>query len=156
MITDLFGNKTSSITTNNTVLITAQEFHDVVNISAYIGNYTCYGNVLIADKGDILKVIGKINEMSVKYDEYIGEYTSIVLYTPDGLGLAVYSLGNVTDKYNIGSYVELILHVIYCQGIYKDIYGRTWTLSGEFMAEEFIDDKFAFELIMPQNQMKIV
>jgi len=44
--------------------------------------------------------------------------------------------------------------VIDYNGVCKDIYGVTWTLSGEFMKEEFIDGEFAFELVIPQNQIE--
>jgi len=139
---------------NSIVTIDAQQFRNMVNISADPSNLTCVGNIAIADAGDILQVTGTIDELEVKHDDYVGEYTTIVLDTSGGMGLAVYGMGNITNKYHIGDEIQIKTHIISCQGHYTDLYGREWALSGEFMKEEFIDGEFAFELVIPQNQIE--
>jgi len=139
---------------NSIVTIDAQQFRSMVNISADPSNLTCIGNIAIADAGDTLQVTGTIDELEVKHDNYVGEYTTIVLDTSGGMGLAVYGMGNITNKYHIGDEIQIKTHIISCQGHYTDLYGREWTLSGEFMKEEFIDGEFAFELVIPQNQIE--
>jgi len=155
LVTNPFGsNEKNNNTPSNTVTFSVQEFYDALNYSIDSKNYTIFSNIEGVKNGDILKITGKIDQLVNNYDKNIGEYTSLALYCSNKSNLIIHVLGNVSNRYSVGDYVVVTLHLINCYGNYKDLYGATWILLGEFMKEEFINEKFAFDIIIPQNQIR--
>ena len=138
----------------STIMLSVQKFYDALNGSIDNETHSIYSEVKGASSGDTLKIAGRIDKMFENYNENIGEYTSLGLYYSNELDLVVHVLGNISTEYAVGDYVVVTLHLIDYKGACKDIYGVTWTLSGEFLQEEFMDGEFAFELIIPQNQIE--
>lgn len=146
--------RSDNISVGNIVTFSVQEFYDALEYNIDNKNYTIYSNIKGVKENDILRITGKIDQIVKNYDEGIGEYTSIALYYSNESSLLIHVLGNVSDKYDVGDYVITTFHIIKCNGVYEDLYGATWYLSGEFMIEEFLNGKFVFDLIIPQNQIK--
>ncbi len=144
----------NNIPTGDNITLSVQEFHDAVEYNIDDENYTVYNNIRGVENGDILKITGKIVQIVGNYNEDIGEYTSVALYYSNESNLLVHVFGNISNKYNIGDYVSVTLHMTECYGSYEDLWGNTWLLSGDFMEETFVDGKFALDLIVPQAQIK--
>jgi len=104
--------------------------------------------------GDVLKIVGKVDKMENNYDATIGEYTSIALYYSNETSFLFHVFGNVSIQYNVGDYVIATFHIIECKKQYEDLYGNKWKLYGDFMKEQFLNEKFIFDVLIPQNQIK--
>jgi hypothetical protein len=156
LVTNTFGEdgEKNGGPSDNTITFSVQDFYDALNYNIDTENYTFHSNINEVQNGDILKITGKIDRIVDNHDEDIGEYTSLALYCSNESNLLIHVLGNVTNEYNVGEYVITTLHLINCYGQYEDLYGTTWQLFGEFLVEEFIGGKFAFDLIVSQNQIK--
>lgn len=140
----------------NTIVMTVPEFFDALNYVIDSKNYTIYNSITGVKNGDILKIVGKIDKMENNYDATIGEYTSIALYYSNETSFLVHVFGNVSSQYNVGDYVITTFHVIKCKKEYEDLYGTKWKLYGNFMKEEFLNEKFIFDVLIPQNQIRKV
>jgi len=156
LVTNPFGGsgKDNNDHGGNIIMLSVQKFYDALNGNIDNKTYSVYSEIKGASSGDTLEIAGRIDKMFENYNKSIGEYTSLGLYYSNETDLVVHVLGNISSEYHVGDYVVVTLHVIDYNGVCKDIYGVTWTLSGEFMKEEFIDGEFAFELVIPQNQIE--
>jgi len=138
----------------NTIVMTVSEFFDALNYVIDSKNYTIYSSIMGVKNGDILKIVGKIDKMENNYDATIGEYTSVALYYSNETSFLFHVLGNVSNQYHVGDYILTTFHIIKCEKEYEDLYGTKWKLHGDFMKEEFLNEKFMFDLIVSQNQIK--
>jgi len=137
-----------------TIVMTVSEFFDALNYVIDSKNYTIYSSIMGVKNGDVLKIVGKIDKMENNYDATIGEYTSIALYYSNETSFLVHVFGNVSNQYHVGDYVITTFHVIKCKKEYEDLYGTKWKLYGDFMKEEFLNEKFIFDVLIPQNQIR--
>lgn len=138
----------------NTIVMTVSEFFDALNYIIDSENSTIYSNITGVKNGDVLKIVGKIDKMENNYDATIGEYTSIALYYSNETSFLFHVLGNVSSQYKVGDYVIATFHVVECKKEYEDLYGNKWKLYGDFMKEEFLNKKFIFDVLIPQNQIR--
>jgi len=136
--------------------MTVQEFYQALSYSIDEENLTIFSSIQGAEAGDTLRVTGEVVRVVGNSDSQIGEYTSLALYNTNETNLLVHVLGNLTQEYGAGEGVEVTLHVVYRQDQYPGLYGETWSLLGEFLEEEFLDGRFALDLILPPSQVKKV
>ncbi|MCD6572750.1 MAG: zinc-ribbon domain-containing protein [Thermoplasmata archaeon] len=154
-VVDSFEKNEEIIVSNpNTIVMTVPEFFDALNYVIDSKNYTIYNSIMGVKNGDVLKIVGKIDKMENNYDATIGEYTSLALYYSNETSFLIHVFGNVSNQYNVGDYVITTFHIIECKKEYEDLYGTKWKLYGDFMKEQFLNEKFLFDIIIPQNQIR--
>ena len=154
MIINPFGSSEKKITIPNTIVFTVPEFYDALEYVIDSQNHTIYNSIAGAKNGDTLKIVGRIDKIANNRDATIGEYTSIALYYSNETSFLFHVFGNVSIQYNVGDYVIATFHIIECKKQYEDLYGNKWKLYGDFMKEQFLNEKFIFDVLIPQNQIK--
>ncbi|HDS59120.1 MAG TPA: hypothetical protein ENN54_02340 [Thermoplasmatales archaeon] len=140
------------------VSLSAEEFANGISVTVNEDYTAVQGSCSVADSGDVLAVRGNVGEVDcVDSDLEVGfVYTYVSLQKTEEDSLELFFTGNLSGGIQAGDTVEVMLHVVDCNGLYNTFWGAQVRLSGEFLAEDFYYGVYVSQPMIPGDLIRVI
>ncbi|MDD3492248.1 MAG: hypothetical protein PHU95_03695 [Candidatus Thermoplasmatota archaeon] len=140
------------------VSLSAEEFSNGFSVTVNEDYTAVQGSCNVANGGDVLAVHGQVLEVDcVDTDLEVGfVYTYVVLQKTGEDSLELFFTGNLSSDIQAGDTVEVMLHVVNCNGLYNTFWGAQVRLTGEFLAEDFYHGVYVSQPMIPGDLIRVI